>query len=231
MSTHRRSSWPLAGWVVLLAAVLAVLTAAGPAPPPAAPDRWAQWLRLSPPVEVAFALLRLSALAVAWYLAVATAAGLVLRVAGAPALSGLADRVTVPVVRRMLAGVGTATVALSTGAAAQAPSPIIPGAPPAAESTITMRRLPPADPVPAGQAPAAPDDPVPAGGSAWTVRPGECFWSVADQVLRRTWGRAATEAEIVPYWNRLIAANRAALPDPANPDLVYPGQTFTLPAP
>ena len=54
---------------------------------------------------------------------------------------------------------------------------------------------------------------------------------MADQVLRRAWGRAPTDQEIVPYWNRLIAANRATLADPANPDLVYPGQTFTLPAP
>ena len=168
MSPARRASWTIAAWVALLAAVLAVLTAAGPGPPPAGPDRWGQWLRATPPVEVAFALLRLSVLGVAWYLATVTALGLVLRVAGAPGLSAFADRLTMPVVRRMLAGVGLVTVGLSTGAAAQAPAPTVSGAPPAAESTITMRRLPPVDPVPAEQeaAPAPPGVSGPSGDSA-----------------------------------------------------------------
>ena len=63
------------------------------------------------------------------------------------------------------------------------------------------------------------------------MAPGECFWSIADQVLARAWDRAPSDGEIVPYWRTLIETNRAALADPANPDLVYPGQTFTVPPP
>lgn len=226
MSRARNPIWPMLGWVVLLAGSLAVLTVGGPAAPPAAPDQWGQWLRATPPVDAAFALLRLSALAVGWYLAAATAVGLVLRLAPVPRLAAAVDRVTVPMVRRVLAGVGVATVGLSTGAAAQVPVPPTTSPPPAAES-ITMRRLPPADQAPA---PAQAPDPDPAA-SVWTVRPGECFWSMADQVLHRAWGRAPTEQEIVPYWRKLIAANRNALADPANPDLVFPGQSFTIPVP
>lgn len=228
MTRGRSSSWPVVGWVALLVAVLAVLTAGGPPLPPVSPDRWGRWLGATPPVEAAFALLRLSTLAAGWYLAGATALGLALRLARAPRLSAAADRLTVPVVRRMLAGVGMATVGLTTAAAAQAPPAQSPAVA-AAEDTITMRRLPPADQAPAPAPVQA--EPVPTGGSPWTVRSGECFWSIADQVLHRAWGRSPTEPEIVPYWTRLIAANRAALADPANPDLVYPGQTFTVPAP
>ena len=42
-------------------------------------------------------------------------------------------------------------------------------------------------------------------------------------------GALPSDSEIVPYWRTLIDANQAALADPANPDLVYPGQTFTVP--
>jgi nucleoid-associated protein YgaU len=36
---------------------------------------------------------------------------------------------------------------------------------------------------------------------------------------------------VAPYWQRLVEANRPALADPANPDLVFPGQVFTVPDP
>jgi nucleoid-associated protein YgaU len=63
------------------------------------------------------------------------------------------------------------------------------------------------------------------------VRPGECFWSIAERVLTDNWGRAPTDAEIVPYWRRLIDANRLELVQPDNPDLILPGQVFAVPAP
>ncbi|MEN3314205.1 MAG: resuscitation-promoting factor RpfA [Acidimicrobiaceae bacterium] len=67
------------------------------------------------------------------------------------------------------------------------------------------------------------------GSATWTVRPGQCFWSIAEAELARARGRRPTAAEIVPYWHRLIEANRASLADPANADLVFPGQVFSLP--
>ena len=92
-----------------------------------------------------------------------------------------------------------------------------------------MRRLPPAGTEP--EAPPAPaPDPV-LGGTPdrWTVQPGDCFWTIADDLLHQAWGRAPTDAEIVPYWLRLIEANRAELADPGNADLIFPGQVFTVP--
>jgi len=65
----------------------------------------------------------------------------------------------------------------------------------------------------------------------WTVRPGECFWSIAERVLTAHTGQAPTDAEIVPYWHRLIDANRAELVQRENPDLILPGQVFTVPNP
>ncbi len=87
---------------------------------------------------------------------------------------------------------------------------------------------------PSGPAPATAPAPVPApaqvAGETWRVQPGECFWSIAEDVLTRSRNRPPSDAEIVPYWRALIEANRAALADRANPDLVFPGQVFTVPA-
>ncbi|PLS75238.1 MAG: hypothetical protein CYG61_08380, partial [Actinobacteria bacterium] len=41
--------------------------------------------------------------------------------------------------------------------------------------------------------------------------------------------RAPSDAEVDAYWRRLVDANRAILRDPANPDLLYPGQVLTVP--
>jgi nucleoid-associated protein YgaU len=54
---------------------------------------------------------------------------------------------------------------------------------------------------------------------------------ITRQVLGQAWGRPATDAEIDPYWRALVAANRSRLPDPDNPDLVYPGEVLTVPPP
>jgi nucleoid-associated protein YgaU len=50
-------------------------------------------------------------------------------------------------------------------------------------------------------------------------------------VLASAWGRPPSDAEIVPYWRQLIEVNRAVLADRDNPDLIFPGQLFTVPAP
>lgn len=99
-------------------------------------------------------------------------------------------------------------------------------------ATVTMHLLAPADGRPPTASPApspAPAAPAGTGARTWTVQPGQCFWSIADGVLGEAWGRRPTSAEIVPYWQRLIDVNRPALADPANPDLIFPGQQFTLP--
>lgn len=60
------------------------------------------------------------------------------------------------------------------------------------------------------------------------VRAGESFWSIAeDEVLTSV--DEATDADVADYWRRLIEGNRARLPDPANPDLLWVGTALTLP--
>jgi len=68
------------------------------------------------------------------------------------------------------------------------------------------------------------------GAETTEVRPGDSFWSLAEEHLEDVWGRRnLTDAEIVPYWKTLIDANRAELTDPGNPDLLLPGQRLTVP--
>lgn len=76
--------------------------------------------------------------------------------------------------------------------------------------------------------PAAPA-PVDLDRSTWTVTDGESFWVIADEVVSEQLGRPATDAEIAPFWDALVAANRHRLVDPDDPDLVLPGQVMELP--
>jgi hypothetical protein len=104
--------------------------------------------------------------------------------------------------------------------------------PPAA----TMARAPavaaptPAPPV----APIAPpDEPGATGSPAWIVEPGDSFWSIAVEVSGSSTPGAGgpSDRQVVGYWRRLIEANRSRLLDPANPDLLVPGQELIVPRP
>jgi len=104
--------------------------------------------------------------------------------------------------------------------------------------TATMRWLPPddgpavgADPAEAEAEPGRPGaavSPTPST-TTWALSPGEHLWYVAETHLAESWGRPGTDAEIASYWVALVERNRPALPDPANPDLVYPGFVVDLP--
>ena len=65
---------------------------------------------------------------------------------------------------------------------------------------------------------------------SWTVETGDHLWAIAVVTLEDRWQRPPADCEIEAYWQRLIAANRADLVDPANPDLILPGQVVALPA-
>lgn len=65
---------------------------------------------------------------------------------------------------------------------------------------------------------------------SWTVAGGDHLWHIAQSTLADTWHRMPTDVETLDYLTRLIAENRSALIDPANPDLILPGQRFMLPA-
>jgi hypothetical protein len=245
---QRGLRWAVAAAGVALVVVALAASGQGALSPPplGSPGEWSAWFEQRDPATAAFAVLRLVAVGGCWYLALTTVVGAVLRLLRADLLVALADRLTVPAVRRLLAGsltlslagIGpTATLAAaqpapsttfvstSTSTAPTSTSTSEPGAGTTLD-TITMRRLPPpgAEPGPAG------DAPVVQASDSWTVQPGDCFWSIADELLQNAWARPPTDAEIVPYWLRLIEANRSELADPANPHLIFPDQVFTVPA-
>jgi nucleoid-associated protein YgaU len=211
----------LLGWLGLLVAVVAALT------PGAALPRWSADEEAA--AELVVDLLRLVTLALAWYLLLATVLTLLARVV--TPLEGAAQiLVAAPVRRLVMAAVGVSLAAAAVTSVGIATSTVRPGTAIAAEAEVapeTMRRLPeaPTDLVMRRLPDAAT---VP---SEWQVRPGEHLWAVAEQVLGQAWGRPATDTEIDPYWRALVAANRSRLPDPDNPDLVYPGEVLTVPPP
>ena len=210
-------------------------------PPLTEPARWAAWLDGRDPLIAAFSLLRILVLGGLWYLVAVTLLGAGLRAAGAARLVRVTDRLTIGPVRRMLAGSVSLGLAASGMVAVAAPAVRLPAAvaqtsttsttvvPPA---TITMHRLGPAEPLAVSPVPQVSQISTPAPApDRWAVKPGECFWTIADDVLAKHLGRAPTDAEIVPYWRRLIEANRSELAHRDNPDLILPGQAFVVPAP
>ncbi|MDD9369896.1 MAG: LysM domain-containing protein [Acidimicrobiales bacterium] len=110
-----------------------------------------------------------------------------------------------------------------------------------APPSATMTRLPdlgataPVTATPAAHAPgplAAPSTPaaLAVDPTAWVVEPGDSLWSIAEEVVAPTDGTSPAERTVTRYWQRLVAANRANLVDPGNPDLLVPGQQLVLPA-
>ncbi|MGE0796514.1 MAG: hypothetical protein AB7O29_14375, partial [Acidimicrobiia bacterium] len=63
----------------------------------------------------------------------------------------------------------------------------------------------------------------------WVVGPGEHLWSIARALVEDAAGRPATDAEVVPLWRELTERNRDRLADPANPDLLFPGDRLVVP--
>ncbi|MBX3313097.1 MAG: LysM peptidoglycan-binding domain-containing protein [Actinobacteria bacterium] len=82
----------------------------------------------------------------------------------------------------------------------------------------TTRSAPPAE-APRAEAPAAERRHV--------VRPGDHLWGIATEALAGTLDHRPTDAEVAPYWRRVVAAN----PQLADPDLLHPGDEVVVPAP
>jgi len=62
---------------------------------------------------------------------------------------------------------------------------------------------------------------------SWQIAEGDHFWRIADTVLSEAYGRAATDAEIAPYWGDLVSANLEHL-DSEDPDIVFVGEEFEV---
>lgn len=155
----------------------------------------------------------------------------VMRRIDSPSMSVPATEVPEPVDD---AGIPTPT-APTTPAPSPAPAPSA-DAPPAEAAPAPPpppARLPPPAPAGAASADAAPAASAPASSSprSWTVTSGDNLWTISRATLVNAWSRQPTDAEVVPYWRAVIAANRDELRDPRRPGLIYPGQVMHLPAP
>jgi hypothetical protein len=175
----------------------------------------------SRPGAPVFAGVRAVALLLGIYLLCVVAAGAGARLLGVSRLIRSVDVLTVPFVRRLLNGaVGLSLAAGSLAAPAGASE--APSSPPPVMRVIDAPGPlpPPTTPPGAVAAPSPPSPPT----HEWVVRPGECFWSVAEARLE-----GADAADVARYWLRLIEANADRLRVPGDPGLIFPGQTLVLP--
>ena len=206
-------------------------------PPPLAPATWAAWAGQRDPATIVMALLRLLTLLLAWYLLGATLINVVARLLSATRLVAVAEVLTLPSVRRLLQGalgLGFVTAAAIGSAPTEPIEGSIAAAPVVAQVTSDAAEMVPLGdeavemlPVPTPAARQEHEQPD----RLWTVRPGEHFWAIAEQVLHQAWGRPPSDAETTPYWERLVAANRDRLADPGNADFIRPGDEYLIPPP
>ncbi len=287
MGAGLRSTVRLALWSAALVVILRLLLAAGGptlSVPLTSVDGLTAWTADTPPPDMAVAVLRLGALALAGYLLAVTVLAVVARLTRWRGLGAAVERVSPGIVRRVVTG--GSGIGLAIGAVAGAvPAPDV-GAPPAPATvasaaaptpgaSATLTRLPdgtatmtrvdeappsatmtridhgaraPADP---GRSPARArpaddraDRPaavlaaVPATPSlpavdltTWVVEPGDSLWSIAAEVTALPDGSSPGERAVAHYWRRLVEANRSHLVDPANADLLIPGQHLVVPPP
>ena len=175
--------------------------------------------------RLTFAVARLAGLGLGWYIAVTAAIGAAVRGTRMLRLTAVVDAITLPAVRRVLNGAIGVTMMTTVAAPVMTVVTTRPVAAATADEAAPpplLRRLPPAAPPTfAAIAPTA----------TCSVARGDHFWKIAQRVLSERWGRPPTNAELVPYWHRLIDANRQSLRDPSNPNRIYVNQVFVLPEP
>jgi nucleoid-associated protein YgaU len=221
-------------WLVGLCAVAAVLVVAGrgalAGPDLTDPSSWSGWAGGREPVDAAVAVLRSGLLVVTLYLLAVTVLALVARAVALPRLVAGLDVAGGPLVRRVLTGAAGAGLAFSTltpaVAMAQTSTP-----PPTAIMRLLDEPAPAPAPAPTTTiAPPVTDAPTPAPADEIVVAPGDSFWSLAERHVTERLQRTPSEHEVATYWRKLIAANTERLAVAGNPDLIYPGQTFRLPA-
>ena len=180
------------------------------------------------PEAQVMSVVRIVAASLATWLLVATVLAVAARVLHLAWLAALAPAG----VRRLVAGALAGAVLLSPGVAAASVGasppppgvevPVLDRVEPSAASTTTPTPTPAAPPAPA---PPHVASPVP---DVHLVEPGDSLWHIAADELAERLGHEPTDAEVIPYWRRLIDANRHVVGD--NPNLIRPGQQIDLPS-
>jgi LysM domain len=244
----RRLAVPVAATAILVTAIAGLLLlgrgelSAPPITTLTSIDALRAWFDARSPAVAVFALMRLGCLGLAGYLLALVVLGLLAGVTRSSAVLRAADAATPPGLRR-------ATAALfGVGLMGAASGPLVNDGGAATETLVVVDRLAPGEPtevlVPLDEEPEAtdgwatlslrpPEKVVPATPATerWTVQRGDHLWSIAESHLGDVLGRPPTDAEIAPYWRRLIEHNRSRLHDPREPDLIFVGQVFELPPP
>lgn len=215
------------------------------------------WIEMAPVEDVVAALLRSVALAVAYWLALTTAAYSAARLTRIPALIRATARTTLPQVRAMVdraVAVTVTTTALSVPLSPALGPDIADEAPPTTEPIvyqISDQGVPtPLNPEPAGPTLIIPPGvggagytPNPAGGvtlgeaaqvatepATYEVVPGDNLWTISERHLKASQPeRDIGSSEIAVYWRRVIEANTPTLRS-GDPNLIYPGESILLPA-
>lgn len=116
----------------------------------------------------------------------------------------------------------TATATLRPGGAPRA-SEESAGSPTATLAPFVFTLAPLDAILPAGPPPARPRS------DTWLTEPGDHLWSIAAETIADELADDPTEDQITRYWLAVVEVNRDRLVDPANPDLILPGQEFVLP--
>jgi len=196
--------------------------------PPTSLEAVAAWIDRHDAVTLAFALVRLEALVLVVYLLLLTAVSALVRLLALPRATRLVDRLTLPILRGMFGGAAALGVVAAPGPIHRLPQVVTaPVQDPGGQATLHLEAPEPAPPT----APAAPaPTPAPAPVENWVVQPGDSLWSIAASHLADVRGGAASDADVVVMWRRLIDLNRDRLVDPDEPDLIFADQVFELPA-
>ncbi len=260
LGQHLSGVRPAIGWLAWVALLLAVALGGGAlsrgvlAPPALSdPGSWGEWVGGRTPLEAAFAVVALVVVILAWYLLAVTLLTAGARLWGARRLLSVVEVLTLPVVRHGLhaaLGLGLVGSGVSGGAASIIDRPVpamtitavpltaIEVAEPEEGSDAVddeaeppvMRLLPSEPPEEVEAPPVTPTSPTgETTGSEWEVSSGDHLWSVAERVLEEA-GAPGADADVARYWLHLIEANVERLADPANPDLIFPGQVLALPS-
>ena len=235
--------WLAAG---ALTSILAVAGRGALATPPLLhPVDFLRWWSTRDPVVVAMALLRVVGFTAGCYWIVLCAVAALARWTGRIAwlaharLPGLArvakNAAGVSVMGAAMAGVAGCGLVVGPHPADHSspappvlvpiPAPAPPGNPD--QSSAPASVAPQADP-----ALSAPPAPAPSRATAstdWVVRPGDDLWSIAESVLAGRLGQAPDEHAVTELWLRVIELNRAHLPDPTNPNLIFAGDVVAIP--